>query len=458
MQTVAGSSRQVSLQAVLLGAVYAVASGVILAFALPPLDVPLLGFVAFAPLLVAALRVPRFSALGFATLSALSVAVVLTGVPFSAHDASDYLTLSPFIVFGVLNAIVLMVAQRLGTARGWATVLGVSATGVLCEWVAMLLDFPYTVAFTLWRNPLILWVAGWVGIWGLAFLVWASNTAVALAWVQRRLTQPLRVLVGVLVVLHLLGWLQIHWARPQATVRVAVLQASNNLYPELIRQAKAQGAQLVVLPEICCTPEQALDWAQSHRVWIVFGHWSERNSASLATPEGTISAPYHKMHPYGGEGRSWSPGEPVQAFASPFGTIGAVICYDTMFTEPCRQQALNGARLIAVPTFDPIVSGLAFHHLHAATTTLRAAEHRTPLARSEYRAVSMIADEWGRVLAYADAGEMLAIADVPLGSGRGTLASRVGNWFVLGYAILLLGVWRHTKRVSQTSSAGAPTR
>ncbi|MCS6923063.1 MAG: carbon-nitrogen hydrolase family protein, partial [Fimbriimonadales bacterium] len=164
--------------------------------------------------------------------------------------------------------------------------------------------------------------------------------------------------------------------------------------------------------------------------------------------------PYYKMYPFRGEPRSWQAGEPVRAFPSPFGTLGAVICYDSMFTEPCRWQALNGARLIAVPTRDPIASNLAIHHLHGATTTLRAAEHRVPLARSDSLAASMIVDAWGRVRAYASPHEPLTIADVPLGSGRGTLATRVGDWFVLGYALLAAGVfWRSYKLMPKPDSS-----
>jgi apolipoprotein N-acyltransferase len=111
-----------------------------------------------------------------------------------------------------------------------------------------------------------------------------------------------------------------------------------------------------------------------------------------------------------------------------------------MFTEPCRRQALNGARLIAVPTFDPYAPGYLLHHLHGATTTLRAAEHRVPLARAEDRAASMIVDAWGRVRAYAPPEQQLAVADVPLGNGRGTLASRIGDGYVLLCLLLAVGI------------------
>jgi apolipoprotein N-acyltransferase len=424
-----------------LGLLYAAASGVLLAMALPPYDVPLLGFVAFAPLLVAVWRAPRYTAIMYGFTTAIAAALVLTGLPFTAQDESDYLAIVPFGAFGAFLSVVLMAAQRMGALRGWATILGIGAIGVLVEWLAAQIDFPYTVALTLWRNPPVLWLAGWVGVWGLAFLVCLANTALAQAWMQRRLTMPLKTLAGALLIFHALGWAQMSFTQPRETVRVAVVQSRNELYPALIRQAKQQGAQIVVLPEVSWDPVPAATAAREHQIWVIFGHWTVRNSASLAAPDGTVSDPYYKMHPYGGERRSWLPGDPIRAFDSPFGTLGAVICYDSMFTEPCRRQALNGARLIAVPTHDPTTPNLAFHYLHAATTTLRAAEHRVPMARSEDLAASMIVDEWGRVRAYAPVHEPFVVADVPLGSGRGTLASRVGDWFVLGYALLAAALW-----------------
>jgi apolipoprotein N-acyltransferase len=419
-----------------LGLLYAAASGVLLAMALPPYDVPLLGFVAFAPLLAAMFHGPRYTALIYGLITGVVTGFVVMGLPLTVQGADDYFALVPFGVFGAFLSVVLMVAQRLGASRGWTTILGVGASGVLVEWLAARIDFPYTVALTLWRDAPILWLAGWVGVWGLTFLLWVVNTALAQAWIQRRLTMHLKTLAGALLVFHALGWAQMSLTPPRETVRVAVVQSHNDLYPELIRQAKAQGAQIVVLPEVSWDPAHAATAAREHQIWVIFGHWTARNSASLAAPDGTVSEPYYKMHPYGGESRSWLPGDPIRAFDSPFGALGAVVCYDTMFTEPCRRQALNGARLIAVPTNDPETPNLALHSLHAATTTLRAAEHRVPMARSEYRAASMIVDDWGRVRAYAPVDEPLIVANVPLGSGRGTLASRVGDWFVLGYAVL----------------------
>jgi len=419
----------------------AVASGALLAFALPPFDVPLLGLVALAPMMAAVFRASAVVALLCTLLTGVVAGTVMLAFLSWIGDSfgSPPGALSYFVAFGAATWLPLMGARALGAGRAGAIVLSVGALGVLTEWLMAQLDYPYTLALTLWRDAPLLWVAGWIGVWGLSFLVWATNAALALAVMERRLNAPLKALAGGLLVLHLLGWLQHALIREGETIRVAVVQWEGD-YAPLIAQAKAQGAQLVVLPEVCCVPEEAVRWAQQMQVWIIFGALYWGNAAMLAAPDGTVSEPYLKMYPFGSEDPSWQLGDPVRAFPSPFGTLGAVICYDTMFTAPCRRQALNGARLIAVPTNDPPAPGYLLHHLHAATTTLRAAEHHVPLARSEYCAASMIVDAWGRVRAYALPEQQLAVADVPLGSGRGTLASRIGDGYVLLCLLLTVGI------------------
>jgi apolipoprotein N-acyltransferase len=412
----------------------AASSGALFAAALPPYDVPLVGFIAFAPLLAAISRARANTILYLAMLTALTAAVLLLGVP---REASYTLVLVPFLVFGMFLAAVLATARWLGMERGASAVWGVAAMGVLVEWLAAQVDFPYTVAFTVWRDTPLLWLAAFTGVWGLAFVLWLVNAAVAQAFVLRRATPLLLTVLGVLALLHVLGWLQMAVAREGETVRVAVIQSDDSRMATLLREAKQRGAQIAVLPETCCAEQEAIRWAQTYQLYLAFGYWGEGNSAALASPDGRLSLPYFKMHAYGGEPRSWQRGDPVRAFDSPFGRIGAVICYDTMFSDSCRLQARNGVRLIAVPTYDPVTPRLVLHHIHAATTTLRAAEHRVPLARAEFRAGSMIVDSWGRVLAQADESTSLAIADVPLGNGRATPATQLGDAFVLLCALLI---------------------
>jgi hypothetical protein len=69
-----------------------------------------------------------------------------------------------FLMFGTFTSLVFMMARRLYT--GWS-IAGVGATGVLVEWIAARLDFPHTIALTIWRDPAVLWLAGWTGTWGI---------------------------------------------------------------------------------------------------------------------------------------------------------------------------------------------------------------------------------------------------------------------------------------------------
>ncbi|GIV15598.1 MAG: hypothetical protein KatS3mg022_1033 [Armatimonadota bacterium] len=417
-------------------AVAAIASGVLFAFALPLYDVPLLAFVAFVPLLVAVFKASGYRAMWYALLMAITTCAMLLGIP---QEPSYTLVLMPFLAFGALTSLVLAVARWLGVQGGWVTVVGTGAAGVLVEWLAASVDFPYTVGLAIWRDALLLWVAGWTGVWGLAFLLWSVNVAIAQAVVLRRAANPLFIVLPPLVLLHALGWLQIALASDKQTVRVAVIQQEESSgILSALQRAKGQGAQLAVLPETCCTETEVSRWAQEMQMWIVFGYWGTGNSASLVAPDGRISPPYHKIHAYGGEPRSWRRGDPVRAFESPFGKLGAVICYDTMFSDAVRLQARNGVRLLAIPTYDPVTPRLALHYLHAASTTLRAAEHRLPLARAEYRAASMVVDRFGRVLAKGGEGDTVVVADVSLGDGRGTLATRLGDYWVLMCALLLV--------------------
>lgn len=123
----------------------------------------------FAPLVGIALRAPRYTTLPYALTTALCAAFLLMAFFFGVQSLTDWFALTPFGAFGALLAGVRVAARDLGAERGWSTILGMSSVGVLCEWLAARVDFPYTIALTLWRNPLLLWVAGWISVWGLAF-------------------------------------------------------------------------------------------------------------------------------------------------------------------------------------------------------------------------------------------------------------------------------------------------
>ena len=162
----------------------------------------------------------------------------------------------------------------------------------------------------------------------------------------------------------------------QLAPRVGELAHNRELSAAAIRQAVAQGAQVVVLPELmqsgyvfhdlaeALALAETLDgpalslWkslAEELQVVIVAG-FCERlaqdqvaNSAVLIEPEGNLTV-YRKAHLWDRENLIFTPGnEPPPVVATRFGPIALMICYDLEFPEWVRLPALAGAALLCAP-------------------------------------------------------------------------------------------------------------
>ena len=144
-----------------------------------------------------------------------------------------------------------------------------------------------------------------------------------------------------------------------------------------IRAAQAQGANVVVLPELADSGYVFADAAELARlaqpipggesatrlialarelqVYIVSG-LAERdgdrfyNAAIICGPQGYIGT-YRKLHLWDEENRFFQKGDlGLPVFDTPIGKIGVAICYDGWFPETFRQLTLKGAELVCVPT------------------------------------------------------------------------------------------------------------
>jgi predicted amidohydrolase len=144
----------------------------------------------------------------------------------------------------------------------------------------------------------------------------------------------------------------------------------------LLREAAAQGAALVVLPELCTVsysfstrddvaPHAETRDGPSVTAWqrvaaetgmhVVAG-FPERagdrlfNSAVILGPVGPLGV-YRKAHLYGFERGVFSPGDTgFPVWDSPVGRLGVLICYDLRFAEAVRVLWLRGAAVLCVPT------------------------------------------------------------------------------------------------------------
>jgi len=218
-----------------------------------------------------------------------------------------------------------------------------------------------------------------------------------------------------------------------------------------LRQAAAEGAALTVLPECYLTgyvtgsreqtlaiaiapdgPEIQLlvDVCQELGMHAIVGFLERAgtqafNSVSVLGPAGVIGV-YRKQHlPAVGADRFVAASEETepQIFDTEVGRIGIAICYEIRFPEVMRTLALEGADLIALPTNWPVHSDMLADHF----SRVRAAENVVYLVVAnrgdseegvDFLGASQIVDPFGQVLAKADRGEALLIAEVDLDRAR----------------------------------------
>ncbi|WP_339672515.1 carbon-nitrogen hydrolase family protein [Dasania marina] len=230
----------------------------------------------------------------------------------------------------------------------------------------------------------------------------------------------------------------------------------------LMAQAVAQGAQLVVLPEVFAMFASAQQYAvgvaeatgkapirqflaqqaRKHKVWIVAGSIPIADAGSsskvyaaslLFNDRGEECARYNKLHLFDvdvadkqgsyKESNTFVPGNDVVVFATPFGRLGMAICYDLRFPEFFRAMFAEGVDVISVPAAFTRKTGEA-HWLPLLRA--RAIENQCYIIGAnqggdhdngrETSGGSAIIDGWGQILAQADKGEACVVANMDLAS------------------------------------------
>jgi N-carbamoylputrescine amidase len=175
------------------------------------------------------------------------------------------------------------------------------------------------------------------------------------------------------------------------TTRIALIQlpwlgtaeAMEAEYRLLTKEARRRGASLICLPEFSLTPyfpgttnESGFDWAEKlpdgpcqaffcdlardnnvHVVGSLFEKTDDRqffDTATIASPDGTILGITRKIHiPYGegyNETHFFKGGSSYPTHSLDTIRIATPTCYDQWFPELSRIYTLNGAELIFYPT------------------------------------------------------------------------------------------------------------
>lgn len=215
---------------------------------------------------------------------------------------------------------------------------------------------------------------------------------------------------------------------------------------EFIRQAAAQGAELICTPEYTCQmvepgktsrfegaqTEEDNDQLKQYRalakelnVWLLIGSLGIKiedkklaNRSFLIDNEGNIAARYDKIHLFDADlpdGKSFresnvvKPGDKAVVADTPWGGLGMSICFDVRFAEQYRKMAQAGASILTVPAAYSIPTGSTTWEIFLRT---RAAETGSFVIAPAQAGVhegqrrtwghSMIIDPLGKVLAESD--------------------------------------------------------
>ena len=223
---------------------------------------------------------------------------------------------------------------------------------------------------------------------------------------------------------------------------------------ELVRGARAKGAELICLPEyFACLEvnengfEVGAHSEQSHpalpflralakelKVWLQLGSLAIktsgrriRNRSYTIDATGRVVARYDKIHLFDVDlagGESYRESDKVEAgsqavvLPSPWGSIGMSVCYDLRFARLYRVLAQAGAMYLTVPAAFTRKTGEAHWHVLLRSRAIEtgsyvfAACQYGSHGRAETFGHSLVVDPWGNVLADGGEGRGFTIATV----------------------------------------------
>ena len=226
----------------------------------------------------------------------------------------------------------------------------------------------------------------------------------------------------------------------------------------LVRQAVAEGAGWVALPEYFCLmgrrdgdklaiaehpaeqgggPIQRFlsGAAREHGIWLIGGTLPVHskvegrvlNRCCVYAPDGALATTYDKVHLFAfdngkesyDEGRVLTPGNAPVALQTGALRVGLSVCYDLRFPELYRALMAPPCDVICVPAAFTHTTGQAHWEL---LLRARAVENQCYVLASAQGGLhengrrtwghSMVIDPWGEVLAVCVEGEGVAIAEI----------------------------------------------
>jgi apolipoprotein N-acyltransferase len=494
----------------------AIAGGILMSLANPPLDAGFLSFAGMIPLLwvLRGVRSRRGALFGFAfgmtyygvVLSWILRIGVIGWLPLVASQAAYA------AAFGAL-------APRLWRdGRPVRSALAVAGLWTAIDWVRAVWPiggFTWGVlGNTQHGNGLLLPLASVTGVWGVTFMVVLVNGLILGAIqevgeggvrVTRRALRAAALMLAAAGAATLPGFVGV----PAATGRpldVAVVQgnAPRERATDFYLRSRDVAANHIRLnlqlaadpPDVAVWPENALDVDPAHDPALraaVEGSIRAVGAPTLAgavtdapgdrwynqvlyySPQGEVVDRYSKMHPVPfGEyvpfrrflgwvdqlravPRDIIPGHDIKVFQIDGVAVGTPICFENIFPDLFRRFVAKGANLVVVTTNDSTWGDSPASREHVVMSQIRAVETGRWIVQAAISGESAVIDPRGHVVVHTPLFVPAIMRfDVPTSSAR-TIYVRWGDWFPwacgLAVALALATGWRRGRR---GGSAQAP--
>jgi apolipoprotein N-acyltransferase len=365
----------------------------------------------------------------------------------------------PAIVFALA---ICLYRSFLRPGRPALAVLAFPALTVAYEYLFSLWQGTFgNTAYTQLRDLPVLQLAALTGIWGISFVVaLVPAIAATLFYVQGKPRRNLAIALACVAVAVLsYGTIRLAITPPAfSTVRVglaethvgpnlmphdpAVIMNLMRGYADQSRSLAAQGAQIVVLPEMTAPVNDDLvsqidalfeQTARAANVQIDLGVLHNTggrawNEARLYSPAGTLEAVYRKHHLVPVAEGGTTPGTAISVLPQPEGVVGLQICRDMDYPKLSRRYAMQDVGLMLVPAWEFGPDYLWHGHM----ALMRAVEGGFTLVRSAKIGYLTASDDRGRILAekltLPETGFTTMLATVPIRHDP-TLYQQWGNWF-----------------------------
>ena len=330
-----------------------------------------------------------------------------------------------------------------------------------------------------WLSGLLSWasVVGGLGVSALIALICSALFICSVGWAledqgKAWLTLGGYTLLGILI-LSIVGIFTLGYDRGKG-VKVAALQGgfSNayyqaakvdahinkeiiDTYEHLLQKATDRKADLAIWGESAIrVPLLQVDELRKKLLpsklntpWILGGlshveSDGQRYNMAVSVAQSLVRGKYKKVRLVPGVEKEFTPGNGWTPLSTPWGKIGVMICFESIYPEIGRTLALAKANLLVVLSNDAGFGYTPISHHMSNRAIVRAVESQRWLVRVGQAGVSMVVDPWGRIQGRLGLFE----ADVLMGKvhfrQNTTLYTQWGYWWLWPMlCFFILPIW-----------------